>query len=606
MKRLFYIILALIFVLPIGAQKLNVQVSTTKPAVGVPFEIMFSTNAQMQDFVPPNFSNFEVISGPNHSQNIQFINGNLSQSSSISYVLIPKKEGAVVIGAAKAIINGQSVYSSPITLDVQKNPSGNNYSSASQQRNNNSPSIPEKANENDIFVRTSVNKKQCYLGEQITLTQKIYTRIELRGIQNVKFPHLEGFWSKNQENTGNIQLHIENIDGVNYYVGEISKQFLFPQRTGKLTISPIEIDCVVRKRTNRPPRDIFEQFFGVNAYEDKVVSLKSQPITINVTDLPNANKPANYTGAVGTHFSFKVEVNRTKLPANDAVNLKVSISGTGNIPIVDAPKINFPPEFETYDPKISENISTANGVSGTKTYEYLIIPRKEGIYKLSDISFSYFNLNSNNYVTIPSPEIAIEVTPPIGNNNNTAQVYQQFKQEIKSEDNDIHYIKPYPFKVYQSEETFFNSSTHIALNILPYIAMLVLFGFYQIRKSERADWATFQQKRAQKIALKHLSSVEKLLSTSQSSEIYTAIIQALENYFMFRFKVNKSEISRDKIKDTLSKNNIPENLIQQFLQIMDTCEMAKYAPLGVNQSLQQIYTDAKNLIVEIEKEVRNT
>lgn len=604
MKTIAYISILVLTTILGWAQKLNVQVSTTKPTVGVPFEISFSMNAVPQDFTPPSFKEFEIISGPNQSQNIQFVNGSLSQFFSISYVLIPKKEGAVVINAAKAVVNNQTIYSSPITLEVQK---GNGNAIANQRNSN--PSAPPtdnvKVDRDDIFVRTSVNKKQCYVGEQMTLTQKIYTRIDLRGIQSVKFPHLEGFWSKNQENHNNIQLHIENIDGINYYVGEISTQYIFPQRSGNLTIPPIEIECVVRKRVNRAPRDIFEQFFGVNAFEDRVVTLKSQPIQIQVHELPAANKPSDFSGAVGTNFSFRTEINKRKVAANDAINLKITISGNGNIPLVDAPKINFPSEFETYDPKISENISTTSGVSGTKTFEYLIIPRQEGTYKLSDIRFSYFNLNTKSYITIPSPEIIIEVTPPTHPNNNaSAQVYQQFKQEVKPEDNDIHFIRPYPYTVRKKDETFFNSVAHISFTLIPYLAMLAVLGIYQYQRKERADRTVFYQKRAQKIAARYLHTAEKMLQQNNTSSFYTAIIQAIENYLTAKFKIQKSDLSKEKVKELFIQHNIPEELHKKYLDIINTCEMARYAPMHSNHSLNDIFTETKNLIHQLEQHQR--
>lgn len=601
MKKLFYIGIILCH-WSLMAQKLNVQVSTAKPTVGVPFEISFSINAIPQDFTPPSFNGFEIISGPNQSQNIQFINGSLSQSYAISYVLIPKKEGNIVIGSARAIVNNQTIQSNPITLEVQKGNPNNSYNA--HQSNQSTEPSHISVNKEDVFVRTFVNKRKCYVGEQITLTQKIYTRIELRGIESVKFPHLEGFWSKNQENSNNIQLHIENIDGINYYVGEISTQYIFPQRSGKLTIPPIELQCVVRKRSNRPPRDIFEQFFGVNAYEDKSITLKSQPIQITVDELPLKNKPAQFSGAVGSNFSFKAEISKRKLPANDALTLKITISGTGNIPLIDIPKINFPQEFETYDPKITENISTANGIKGTKTFEYLIIPRKEGTYKLPELNFSYFDPLAQSYVTIPSPEMVVEVTPPLNNNNNAAQIYQQFKQEIKNEDNDIHYIKLYPYPLYKQDDKFFNSWTHLTLLIIPYLAMIGLFGFYQYQKSERANIVAFQQKRAQKIALKHLQLAEKMLKENKTAEFYTAIIQAIENYASFKFQIPKSELSREKIKQSMMQYQIPTDIQDKYHQIIESCELAKYAPVQSSHSLSDIYNDAKNLIIQIENYVK--
>lgn len=604
-KSAIYLLLILLFPFNLLAQKLKVQVNTTTPSVGVPFEISFSTDASLKDFVPPSFKDFEIISGPNHSQSIQFINGSLSQSSSISYVLIPKKEGNIVIGPAKAIVNNnQTIYSESITLQVQKNSANNHYSTHSNNPSNSNRNVPEaNVSDKDIFVRTFVNKKQCYIGEQITLTQKIYTRVELRGIQNVKFPHLDGFWSKNQENNSNIQLHVENIDGYNYYVGEISHQYLFPQKSGKITIPPIEIECVIRKRVNRAPRDIFEQFFGVNAYEDQVVTLKSQPVSVYIQDLPTTNKSGHFSGAVGSHFSFKVEINRNKVPANESVNLKMSISGQGNVPLVDAPHINFPPEFETYDPKITENISTTSGVSGSKTFEYLIIPRKEGTYKLSDISFSYFDITKKAYVTIPGPELTIEVTPPIGNTS-AAQVYQQYKQEVKDENLDIRYIKPLPYSVYQKHPSFFNSPLHISLMLFPYLAMIVLFGYRKYQQRQTADWASFQQKRAQKIALKHLAFADKMLKENKGSEFYTAIIQALENYLTYKFKLHKADLSKEKIKQIFEQHRIPDDLQTQFFDIINTCEMAKYAPGATQHALSEIYSTTKNLIIQLENQIK--
>ncbi len=605
MQRIKLLISAvLLFCISAFAQKVNVQVSTNKPIVGVPFEIAFHLNSTPENYTPPIFKNFNVISGPNQSQNVQFINGNMSQSFSISYVLIPLKEGSQVIGAAKFVTNNQAVYSNPITIEVQKNENANAGGASQNHSNNNNSNEKAVVAKDEIFVKTSVNKTKCFIGEQITLTQKIYTRIDLKGLQNVKFPHLEGFWTKNQERNSNIQLHIETLNGVNYYVGEIHTNYIFPQRSGKLTIDPIELDCVVRKQLKRAPKDIFEQFFGVNSFEDVQVKLKSQSVIVNVEELPSSGKPENFNGAVGK-FTYKAELSKNKIPANEAITLKITISGKGNLPLIGAPQIQFPENFETYEPKVLENINTSNGVSGSKTYEYLVIPRKEGDYSIQNISFSYFDIEQKKYISIPAADINITVTPAIHGNNSSAQIYQNFKQEVKDNVNDIRYIKVLPYSLEHQKEIFFNSYTHLTLLFVPLIALGILIGYKKHHDAQMSDILSYNQKHAQKIAIKHLQKAELLLKQNDKNNFYTAITNAMDSYIEYRFKISRYELSKERVLDVLIKNNISSDLQQKYIALMDTCELAKYAPTQSSAQLVNIYDDAKFFIINTENQLKN-
>ncbi|MGZ3885511.1 MAG: BatD family protein, partial [Bacteroidia bacterium] len=330
-------VMGLLFSFSLLSQKINVQVSANRVQVGAAFQVAFSINASPSNYTPPSFKDFDVFSGPNVSQSMQFANGNMSQSYTISFLIAAKKEGKLVIGPMAMNVGGQSIQSAPVTIEavkgaVQQQQQGNGAAQAQEE-----PGAVNVSGE-EVFIRTTLSKTKCYLGEQVTVTQKVYSRLDLRGFQNVKFPSYNGFWSQQAEGSNNIQLQVENLDGVNYYVGEFSKTYMFPQRSGQLIIEPTELECVVRKQTNKKPRNFFEQFFGSGGFEDVVVKTKSKPVKLEVLPLPEANKPADFSGGVGS-LTYKADVNKRNLKANDALNLRITIGGRGNIKLIDPPKL---------------------------------------------------------------------------------------------------------------------------------------------------------------------------------------------------------------------------------------------------------------------------
>src|ERR1019366_3547356 len=367
MKKILYI---LILIVPLGnialAQKFTVQASKTKVTVGEQFQISFSLNNNGNNFQAPALTNFDVYSGPNQSTSMSFVNGTMSQSVSLSYIIAAKKEGKFTIGPASVNVNGTTVQSTSINIEVVKGAPNQQQQGNNQSAQN--PSAPTENVSDNLFVKTTVDKTKAYQGEQITIIQKVYTRYQLRGFQDIKFPDYTGFWTQDVPSNQQIQLTNENIDGVVYQVGELKRTYLFAQRSGKIEIEPMKIECAVRKQSNKKPRDIFEQFFG-GGYEDVVISVKSKPVTIDIIPLPEAKKPSEFSGAVG-NFSFKAQISKDKIKANDAINLTITLSGNGNIKLVEPAKINFPEDFETYDPKIKENITVGtNGVSGSKSFD---------------------------------------------------------------------------------------------------------------------------------------------------------------------------------------------------------------------------------------------
>lgn len=604
-------VMAVTFLLPLHtyAQKLSVQVSKNKVYVGEVFQISYTANGNMQGFKAPNMPDFDIYSGPNQSTSVQIINGNMSQTISYSYMIAARKEGKFTIGAASASVNNTKVESNSITIEVMKGSAPQNQRQQQQQNDpfaqffGNDPNAqqpqekPEVSGE-DVFVRTYVNKKQCFLGEQITVTQKVYSRLNLRGFQNFKPSVYDGFWSKDEERKGQIQLAVENLDGVNYYVAEFMKTYLFPQRTGKLTISPIEIDCVVRQQTKKQ-QSVFDQFFG-GGYQDVVTKIKSKLVTVDVLPLPEKGKPENFSGAVGK-FNFKAELNHKTIKANESINLKVTVNGTGNINLTEAPKITFPEGFETYDPKTTENISTAGSISGSKTYDYLVIPRKPGEYIIKDLNFSYFDVEKKQYVTVPSPEFKITVTPGDANSETAAQVYNP-KNEIATQENDIRYIKSGDLKLKPVNEEFFGSWKHYAL----LFTSLFLFGgalatrAYLIKTN--SNLVAVKERKAARLARKQLSKAEKLKNENKQDEFYDEVLSALNLYVSHKMNIPVADLSKENISTTLIKKYVKPETISKLINTLNDCEYARYAPAAAEKDLNLVYNNTIELITNIEDE----
>lgn len=604
MVAMLSVVAALFSFSSLQAQKLTVQVSANKVQVGSAFQVVFTVNAQPSTYTPPDFKDFDIFSGPNTSQSMQYVNGALSQSFSISFLIAAKKEGKIQIGPMLMVVNGQNITSNPITIEATKGAVSPGQQQSQSTQSSSDPATSHTGGGEDVFVKTIVSKTKCYIGEQIMVTQKIYSRFDLRGFQNVKFPAFNGFWSQQPEGVPNVQLQIENVDGVNYYVGEFNKTYVFPQRTGELVVDPTEVECVIRKQSNKKPRNIFEQFFGGGGFEDVVVKAYSKKTKINVMDVPEAGKPLNFSGGVG-NLNYKVEATKNNVKANDAFNLKITISGKGNLKLLEAPKLSLPESFESYEPKISENISNTGGVSGSKTYNYLIIPREPGDFVLNSLDFSYFDLDKKKYVTIPSPEIKITVTPGDGKSNAAAQVYDHLKYEVKETENDIRYIKKGDFELQKNDAEFFNSSTHLlmlALSLILFTGGLAYRAYYL---KQNSDIVALKGRKAASFAKKQLVSAEKQMKQNNKEAFYTEVINALNSYLGNKFNIPVADLSRENITKNLQLRQIrPDTQIKLF-DTIDQCEYAKYAPGAVSGDLQAVYNNTVQLISVIESELKN-
>jgi hypothetical protein len=577
------------------------QVSKNKVTVGEPFQVAFTLNAGSGNISLPSFNDFNIYSGPNKMENTSIVNGVLSRSAVFSLYIAAKKEGRFTIAPAVATIGNQKLETKPIVIEVTKESGqgtqGQQQNSQQQAQEKNQYSTP--ISNEDLFVRTYLSKSKCYLGEQLTLTQKIYSRVDFRGFQDAKFPPYTGFWSQ-QENAKPFSFQQENINGVMYYVADYYKTYLFPQRTGKLTIEPAELDCVVRRATKRAPRNIFEQFFGAGGYEDVSIKVKSKAVTVEVTDLPETTKPEGFTGGVG-NFSCKIELSKQQVKANDAVNLKLTISGKGNIKLVDPLTLKLPESFEVYDPKIAEKITINGGVSGTKTYDYLIIPREKGEYTLSNLSFSYFDPAKKEYVVIPSPDIKLTV---LEGDASSAKVITPTKKGVGESENDIRYIKTGDLELQKNDTEFFASTTHYLLLGLPVV--LFMIGYIALRQYIKANsnTAAVKERKAAKMAKKQLVVAEKQMKANNKEPFFDEVLNALHKYIGNKFGLSIADLSKEKISDMLLSRQVSQDTTTRVIDTLNTCEYAKYAPSAVTGDLKKVYDDTVELISQIEEQIK--
>ena len=611
---LFYFLMIVLFSLPFGkgwgwasvhAQKLTASVSKNKVTAGEVFQLDFSVNASGKNFVPPSFNDFTIYSGPNQSTSMQIINGNMSQSITLSYYLAAKKEGTFSISSASIQVGNSTIQSNTLSIEVTKGGSTQQGQPSQAQGGTQNQTSGQASTEN-LFAKTSVSKSKVFAGEQIMITHKVYTRMNLKGFQDVKFPSYNGFWAQEVPRTAQYEVKQENVDGVTYSVVEIKKAFLFPQRSGKIEIEPMEIQCVVREKSGKR-NDPFEQFFGhdpffqMDSYKDALYPVKSNAVSVEVMPLPVTGKSADFSGAVG-NFSINVSIDKDKVKANEGVNLKIIISGKGNLKLIDAPKLQFPDEFESYDPKTNENISVnENGVSGSKTFEYLLIPRHEGIYKISPLSFHYFDTDKKSYISLPSKEFTITVEKgEAGSANNNPVISSVAKEDVKMVGSDIRYIKTGSINLTKKEEYFFSSLGFIAGFTVPPLLFLAFLFLRREHIRRNSDIVLVKKRRASGIAKKQLALAERYLKNNEKENFFINVIAALYNFIGNKMNIPTSEHSKEKVVTELKEKNVSVELINELVKLMDECEFARYAPGLQSGNLQEVYNRAENIIYKIE------
>ncbi len=564
-------------------------------AIGEQFRLTYELNAKGSNFKPPDLKNFNILSGPNASKfrQQQFINGKMTKSFSYtySYILQATKQGKFTISHAEITANKKKHKSNPVNIEVVR---GTAPKSA-QQTTTPATTTTVPADSKDLFVKVTVNKKNVYQGEHIIATIKIYTRLNLAGFNEIKFPSFNGFWTQDIETPDQISLQRENVNGQIYNVGVFRKTILFPQRSGELTIEPFEIECVIRQKIK--PRSYF-----FSSYQTIKKKVKSSPIKIHVKPLP-ANKPEYFKAAVG-NFKMQATIDKQDVKANDAITLKVKISGNGNLKLIEPLKIDFPPDFETYDPKIINNLkNTTSGVTGSKTFEYLIIPRHAGNFRIPPIVFSFFAPKTKQYKTITSDEFKIHVEKA-DEGEATTIITGLSKEDLKFIGSDIHFIKTNNFNLLKKGKHLFGSLMFYLSYLIALIIFFVIFILLRKKIKQNANLMLVKNRRAKKVSKKRLKAALSYLKQKNNEQFYNEVLRAFWGYLSDKLSIPVSELSKDSAANTLKNYNIDNALITQFMNVIDTCEYARYAPLTEASQMDNLYSQAINTIRNLEQKLR--
>lgn len=600
MKKSFSLlsILLLFSTLLFAQTKFVATASKTNVGVGEQFEVDFTMNASGTRFTPPNFNNFQVLSGPNMASDMTSVNGATTLNITYSYILTAAKEGTFKIDAAAIVINGHTLISGSLKITVKGSapPVQNQPQQAAAPVDN--TTINPKDLSKQIFVRAVVDKTHAYVGEQIKVAYKIYTRVGILGGQPDKAPELNGFWNQDVVNkNANAEWKTEVYKGLRYNVASIKQSILFPQHAGDLSIDPLSVNFIVR--VPLPQKKILNTLY--DDFQDVQSKAKSQLVIIHVIALPTAGKPADFSGAVGS-FNVYSDADKKQLKANETLNYTVDISGTGNLNLINAPKINLPTDLEKYNPKTTDRITVdSNGVSGSRQFSYLLIPRHQGNFTLNPISFTYFNPAQKRYITVPAKPFSIKVNKGDAQANVPAFNSSE-QQDIKLLGNDIRYIKTALTDLYKDGEGFYNSALYYLLLILGPVLFTSALFYRRWNRQYNSDAVRVKSRSAGKMAAKHLANAQKELTVGKKAAFYDAVSKGLYGYLSDKLNIPVADLNKENITAQLQSRSLDATIINQLVETMDLCEMARFAPVtGISE--QQVFSKAKTIINEIEEKI---
>lgn len=605
MNKIFILILTLFFMgNNIYSQKFTATTNKNPVASGDAIQVTFSCDVDCSDFRPPDFKGFSVLGGPNQSQSMSIMNGQMTRSISYSYVLRAGDPGTYTIKPASVNAGGKRISSNAINITVVKG--------SAQQQGKNTEQKTESSQADEIirknfYVTLAVNKTSVYQGEAVIATYKIYKHPDLAliDLKMPKTPAFNGFWSQDMESITQLKWGTEVVNGIRFQTSTLKKVLLIPQQTGQLTIDPLELETVAqlrvqgnRRRSNDPFEDFFNDPFFNNNVKNFPYTAKSKTAILAVKPLPG-NAPADFKGGVGD-MRIKAWLNKNDAKTNEPLTLKIQVSGTGNLRLIEPFNLNLPPDFESYEPKIADNLALSpSGFNGNKTFEYIIIPRHAGKFEINPINFVYFDLNKKSYVSLSTDKFVINVEQGTASEA-TSIISGVTKEDIKYLGKDIRFIKNSNFDLSKSPTRFFGTIPFMLLDISPLI-LFIGFIFYRKRYEKlHQDQMLLKTRRANKLAKKRLSAAKKYLELKDSEKFYEELTRGLWGYISDKLGIPFSDLTKDSTADSLRMKNIPEDNITNFLSTIDDCEFARYAPSAGSGEMEHIYNDAVKVITELE------
>ena len=600
MKRLTTILSMVLAVVAAMAQTLTGS-APSHVATGEQFRLTYTVNTQdVSDFRAGDIPDeLEVLIGPNRSMqsSYQMINGHTSSSSSITYTYIVRatKNGSFTIPPAHVVVGGKSIASNTLTIKVSGSPSSSS-SGSSRQHANEEGEIRDAGSQisgSDLFIKVSANKKRVHEQEPILLTYKVYTLVGLTSLRG-DMPDLKSFYTQEVDLPQQKSFSIETFNGRPYKTTTWSQYVMFPQMTGKLEIPSITFEgIVVQQNRNIDP---FEAFFnGGSGYIEVKKKIQAPGIEIQVDPLPQ--RPANFSGGVGK-FNISAQFDKTEIKANDPVSMRLIVSGTGNLKLIKQPVVNFPKDFDKYEPKVTDKTKlTSNGIEGSMIYDILVVPRHQGKYEIPPVEFTYFDTSENAYKTIKSESFTLDVAKGSGAGTVNDFSGQTDLQELTK---DIRYIKTGETRQHSLDDFFFGSTGYwISLSVLA-LLFISLFIIFRQRAIDNANVTKMRGKKANKVAAKRLKKAARLMADNKPGEFYDEVLRALWGYVGDKLNIPVEQLSHDNISQRLSERSVGEDTVSQFMGALDECEFERYAPGDPKGNMNKVYDKAISAIQKIE------
>lgn len=624
MEKRFKLFLLFIFgLLNISSFAQDISFTASSPSVigvGEQFSIKFTINSNnVSNFVAPTISGFNVLGGPSSSSVSSYssVNGKITNNSSttFTYVLMANREGSYTIGGAKIDVRGKTYTSNSLTIKVQKNPT---QSQRAQRQGAYSPNQTQTQkpvtvlDDKALFIKAYANKSKAFIGEEVIITYKLYTLVNISEYQVNKMPINKGFWIEELDMSHDPTISTETIDGRRYQVATLRRVIAYPQEGGNLTIPPLDIDVVAHIATRNQRRvstgdpffdsffnDPFFQSIGQAGYERIKKNIRSNKISISVQELPKTS--SMFSGGVGK-FQISSTANPLKCKTNEAITLKYTISGSGNLSLIDRIDLKIPSDFDSYDPTINDQINkTHSGISGKRTFEYILIPRTQGEFTIPKVEFTYFDLNAKQYNTISTQEIKLSIEK---GKEELSGLAQQMSEREKYLKRDIEHIYTKTPKFLSDKDIRYNSTLfYIILILVPILSFgYILYKNYSNRKN--SDIIYVKYKKATRVALNRLKKAKKYLQNQEKEEFYTEIAQATWNYLSDRFKIVKMDLSFDNVKEVLKKHKLKEETINDLISLLNNCEYVRFSPAEDTSKMDDLYEQAIKTISNIEAEIK--
>ena len=596
--------------LPLSARCDNVKFDGRAPStvrVGEKFQLVYTVSDEASDIRLGDVSGFTVLMGPSQSssRSVSIVNGNVSQSqtTTFTYVLKADKEGQYTIPAARVTADGKQIQSNSVTIKVVEagasNSSSNGQGSGSSWSNGYQSSSSNSGSKDDIIIVQSLNRSSVYEGEAVVLTTKIYTRVNLQQISDVKQPDLTQFVASEINPTQQLQFVQDYYNGTVYQAATAYEEVLIPQKSGKIKIDPIEYEFVVKQRTSSGG-GFFGSFFDDVQLVRRRVS--SNALTLDVKPLPQSN--VKTSGGVGD-FTFKVSVSPNEVDVDNSVQVKVSVSGEGNLRLLSLPKPQFHSDFDTFDP--SENITgdfTAKGFKGTKSAEYLIIPRRDGDFEVPEMKFVYFDPQKSQYVTKAMGPFAIHVNKGEGTQQNQQVTFAGGgREQVQYMGRDLRYLHTDVSDLSAKNEFFVLSPLFFICLLLPLIAFFVVLFVYRKKVQDMNNVSGVKRRRANKAAMKRLKQASKYMKDGKREAFFDEVMRALWGYLSDKLTLPLSVLTKDNAKEEMQKHNISSEAADDFMNLLDACEFARYAPVEMAESMDSVYAKAEDVIEKIEEQM---